>query len=54
MAANFLDSTASSVSFLLRQYPLARIGAFAYLAFIHIWVYLLIARLQKDAVGREI
>lgn len=46
-AANLLDSTASTVSFLLRQYPLARLGVFAYLLLIHLYVYFLLARMQR-------
>ncbi|GAX74656.1 hypothetical protein CEUSTIGMA_g2104.t1 [Chlamydomonas eustigma] len=53
-AAKLLDSTASTASFMLRQYPLARLLAFAYLFLIHLYVYFLIARLQGRAVGLEV
>ena len=52
-AARFLDSSAATSSFLLRQYPLARLLAFGYLVLIHLYVYVLIARLQRSAVGLE-
>lgn len=48
--AQVLDNTASKVVFLLRQYPLWRLGVFAYLFFIHLYCYLLITRLQKHIV----
>jgi hypothetical protein len=53
VAARFLDSTASSASFFLRQYPLARLAIFGYLLFIHMYVYYLMARLQGMAVKIE-
>ena len=37
-AANFLDSTASTAAYVLRQYPLGRLAAFGYLLLIHMWV----------------
>lgn len=52
-AARFLDSTASSAAFFLRQYPLARILIFAYLVSLHLYVYYLMARLQGMAVRME-
>lgn len=52
-AANLLDSTASTASFLLRQYPLVRLGAAAYLGLLHLYVYLLIARMQRMATHWE-
>lgn len=52
-AANFLDSTASTTSYVLRQYPLARLGVFAYVVLIHLYVYLLIARMQRIATHWE-
>lgn len=48
--AQFLDSTASKVVFLLRQYPLWRLGVFAYLFIIHLYCYILINRLQKHVM----
>ncbi|KAG2445585.1 hypothetical protein HXX76_000197 [Chlamydomonas incerta] len=52
-AANFLDSTASTTSYVLRQYPLVRLGVFAYVVLIHLYVYLLIARMQRMATHWE-
>ncbi|GLI58809.1 hypothetical protein VaNZ11_000575 [Volvox africanus] len=52
-AANFLDSTASTTSFVLRQYPLARLAVFMYAVLIHLYVYLLIARMQRLATHYE-
>ncbi|PNH03320.1 Golgin candidate 1 [Tetrabaena socialis] len=52
-AANFLDSTASTTSFVLRQYPLARLCLFAYVALIHLYLYMLTARMQRLATHFE-
>ncbi|EFJ50911.1 hypothetical protein VOLCADRAFT_88320 [Volvox carteri f. nagariensis] len=52
-AANFLDSTASTTSFVLRQYPLARVAVFLYAVLIHLYVYFLIARMQRMATHYE-
>ncbi|GIL70478.1 hypothetical protein Vretimale_3625 [Volvox reticuliferus] len=52
-AANFLDSTASTTSFVLRQYPLARLAVFMYAVLIHLYVYFLIARMQRLATHYE-
>jgi hypothetical protein len=49
--ARFLDSTAGTISLMLRQYPLVRLGAFAYVVLIHIYVYFLIAKMQRQALG---
>jgi hypothetical protein len=49
--ANFLDSTAASASQLLRQQPLARLIAFLYIVLIHLYVYFLLARMQKQALA---
>ncbi|GFR43693.1 hypothetical protein Agub_g4802 [Astrephomene gubernaculifera] len=52
-AANFLDGTASTTAFVLRQYPLARLVVFGYVVLIHLYVYLLIARMQRLATHYE-
>lgn len=41
-AASLLDSTASSLSMLLRQYPLGRLAVLLYLLFIHAYIYYLL------------
>ncbi|GMH45151.1 hypothetical protein BSKO_13108 [Bryopsis sp. KO-2023] len=48
--ALFVDNTASKLVFLLRQYPLWRVGVFLYIVFIHLYCYLLISRMQRQAV----
>lgn len=48
--ARFLDSTAASASQLLRQQPLARLIMFLYIILIHLYVYFLLARMQKQAL----
>ncbi|WIA09344.1 hypothetical protein OEZ85_008751 [Tetradesmus obliquus] len=48
--ANFLDTTAASATQLLRQQPLARLAVFLYLGLIHLYVYFLLARMQRQAV----
>lgn len=48
--ANFLDTTAASATQLLRQQPLVRLGVFLYLILIHVYVYFLLARMQRQAV----
>lgn len=41
-AANLLDGTASSLSTMLRQYPLSRLAILLYLFFIHAYIYYLL------------
>eukprot|EP00878_Enallax_costatus_P027704 GHUV01029850.1.p1 GENE.GHUV01029850.1~~GHUV01029850.1.p1 ORF type:complete len:126 (+),score=48.53 GHUV01029850.1:175-552(+) len=48
--ANFLDRTAASAAQLLRQQPLARLLVFVYIVLIHLYVYFLLARMQRQAV----
>lgn len=48
--ARFLDTTAASASQLLRQQPLARLVVFLYIVLIHLYVYFLLARMQKQAL----
>lgn len=48
--ANFLDTTAASASQLLRQQPLARLIVFLYIVLIHLYVYFLLARMQRQAL----
>ena len=45
-----LDATASSVVRVLKQYPLGRLGVFLYAIFIHLFIWLLINRLQHRAL----
>eukprot|EP00890_Picochlorum_soloecismus_P001393 jgi/Picsp_1/2254/NSC_05718-R1_golgin candidate 1 len=45
-SARFLDTTASHAVFLLRQYPLWRLGVFAYVIGMHMFIYMLLHRLQ--------
>lgn len=49
--ANFLDTTAASASQLLRQQPLARLAVFLYVVLIHLYVYFLLARMQRQALS---
>ncbi len=46
-----LDATASSVVRILKQYPLGRLGVFLYAIFIHLFIWLLINRLQHRALS---
>eukprot|EP00879_Flechtneria_rotunda_P003819 GHRR01004059.1.p1 GENE.GHRR01004059.1~~GHRR01004059.1.p1 ORF type:complete len:940 (+),score=461.32 GHRR01004059.1:146-2965(+) len=48
--ANFLDTTAASASQLLRQQPLVRLIVFLYIVLIHLYVYFLLARMQRQAL----
>jgi hypothetical protein len=54
VGAKFLDATASTVATVLRQYPLWRLAVFAYVVFVHIFIYLLINRLQRRALNVEL
>ena len=49
-SANFLDRSAASATQLLRQQPLVRLVVFLYLILIHLYVYFLLARMQKQAL----
>lgn len=48
--ARFLDTTAATASQLLRQQPLARLIVFVYVVLIHLYVYFLLARMQRHAL----
>ena len=45
-----LDATASTFVRVLRQYPLGRLAVFCYVVFVHLFMYLLISRLQHRAL----
>lgn len=45
-----LDRTAATAAHILRTYPLGRLLVFLYVIFIHLYVYFLIARMQKLAL----
>lgn len=48
--ARFLDITAASASHLIRHYPLARLVVFVYVILIHLFVYLLIFKMQRHVL----
>jgi hypothetical protein len=50
-AGRGLDVTASTFVRVLRQYPLGRLAVFCYVLFIHLFVYVLISRLQHRALS---
>lgn len=52
--ARLLDTTAASASHIIRQYPLARLAVFGYLLLIHLFLYLVIARLQRQAIAAHL
>ena len=45
-----LDATASTFVRVLRQYPLGRLAVFCYVVFVHLFMYMLISRLQHRAL----
>ena len=47
--ARFLDSTASQVVRVLRHYPLGRLAVFCYIIGMHLFIYMLLHRLQRRA-----
>jgi len=49
-SARFLDTTASHAVFLLRQYPLWRLGVFVYVIGMHMFIYTLLHRLQHQVL----
>ncbi|KAK9825360.1 hypothetical protein WJX81_003665 [Elliptochloris bilobata] len=49
-AARGLDVTASTFVRVLRQYPLGRLAVFCYVVFVHLFLYVLISRLQHRAL----
>jgi hypothetical protein len=52
-AANFLDSTAASLSYILREHPGARLAVFGYIVLVHAYIYILTARMQRLATHWE-
>jgi len=53
LGRRILDTTASTVVRILKQYPLGRLGAFAYAIFIHLFIWVLINRLQHRALSTD-
>lgn len=51
--ASAVDRTASSLSTLLRRYPLGRLLLLVYVIFIHVYMYALTAQLQSRAVAEH-
>ena len=47
--SRFLDSTASQAVRVLRHYPLGRLAAFCYIIGMHLFIYMLLHRLQRRA-----
>ena len=48
-----LDATASTTVRMLKQHPLGRLGAFAYIIFIHLFLWVVIQRLQHKALSSD-
>ena len=48
--ARALDLSASTVASLIKSQPVVRLGLFAYLVLLHLFMYFLMARLQNKAV----
>lgn len=46
-----LDSSAAAAVRLIKQYPLGRLFIFLYIVSIHLFIYVLISRLQGHALG---
>lgn len=46
-----LDSSAAAAVRLIKQYPLGRLFIFLYIVSIHLFIYVLISRLQGQALG---
>jgi hypothetical protein len=52
-AAQIVDRSASTASYVLRQYPLARLAVFGYLLLLHLYLYILLSSMQHAAVVSE-
>ena len=48
-----LDATASTAVRILKQHPLGRLGAFVYIIFIHLFLWIVIQRLQHKALSSD-
>ena len=48
-----LDATASTAVRILKQHPLGRLGAFVYIVFIHLFLWVVIQRLQHMALSSD-
>lgn len=47
-----LDATASAAVRLIKQYPLGRLFVFLYIISIHLFIYVLISKMQRSAVDQ--
>lgn len=48
-----MDASASTAVRILKQYPLGRLVVFAYIVGIHLFIWLLLSRLQHKALSAE-
>ena len=48
-----LDATASTAVRILKQHPLGRLAAFAYIIFVHLFLWVLIQQLQHHALSSD-
>lgn len=48
-----LDATASTAVQILKQHPLGRLGAFVYIILIHLFLWVVIQRLQHKALSSD-
>ena len=48
-----LDATASTAVRVLKQHPLGRLGAFVYIIFIHLFLWIVIQRLQHKVLSSD-
>lgn len=51
MLCRALDTSAAAAVRLIKQYPLGRLFIFLYIVSIHLFIYVLISRLQGQALG---
>ena len=52
-SCRLLDATASTAVRILKQHPLGRLGAFLYIIFIHLFLWVVIQRLQHKALSSD-
>ena len=52
-ARRFMDSSATIAVRMLRKSPVSRLVVIAYLVGVHLFIYLLLGRLQRRALGAE-
>jgi len=48
-----MDTSASTVVRILKQYPISRLAAVLYLLFVHLSIYYLVGRLQRRAIAES-